>query len=122
MGFYGILRNYSHRHDFNLEWKNKFPSIEYVLAIGKILGWNFDSDLIVFEHDDGWDKFVGNKWEFQKDKPIPELDEYMSDLLFSEYRDINGWLTLDLVKLDEMIEKKTFHQYPTTNILFLIVS
>jgi hypothetical protein len=62
MGVYGLLKNYSRGHEFNLDWKNSSPSVEYVYTIAKVLGWNLESDVIAFVHDYGWDELKEGTW------------------------------------------------------------
>ena len=117
MGVYGLLKNYSRGHDFNDEWKNRTPSAEYIKKIGGALGWDLENDLIVFEHDDGWDSFEGTKWVPHKIGSNPEPSNYVVDTVFVKERLAgNGWLTLDSFILDELCENSELHTNPQMNI------
>ena len=116
MGVYGLLKNYSRGHDFVNEWKNSSPSISHIKTIGKLLGWNLMTDLIVFEHDCGWDAFVDDAWEFHEDESVAEPAEYGTDTVFLKERGERGWLTLDNVFLEELCENPELHTDPISNI------
>jgi hypothetical protein len=121
MGVYGFLKNYSCKHDFNLDWKNSSPSVDYIKEIARILGWNLTSDLIIFEYDDGWKMFVNNDWKLHDfDVSIPHSEEEIIDTLFLEKRDESGWLTLDRFTMEIMMDKKTYTEDPIKNISLLI--
>ena len=120
MGVYGILKNYSRGHDFNLDWKDTSPSFEYIDSIGKVLGWNLQTDLIIFETDYGYNKFVGNSWVLLELFPIPF--EKIIDEVFADKRNKSGWLTLDQIKLEEMCKTNTFSENFEENIEELILS
>ena len=101
MGVVGLLKNISRRHDFNLEWKNRTPSADYIRKIGKALGWDLSTDLIVFEHDYGWDQFVGGAWKCREGTPQD-----------AEFVEASEWQTLDQIALEELCEVEGFHTDP----------
>ena len=117
MGVYGLLKNYSRGHDFNDEWKNRTPSAEYIKKIGGALGWDLETDLIVFEHDYGWYSFECTKWVSYEIGSKPEPSEYVIDTVFEKERsERNGWLTLDSFILNELCENSKLHTDPIANI------